>query len=988
MLGETHPDIGETYYLLCELNRLQGLLVDATRLGDTAVTILENTYGPRHPLTVYARGHFGIVHYENAMTGADKKIGEMMISSSLEFLLEKQYGEKHPWILRLKSVQLSDKNQSQETSGNEENEKLNAEASKNTIAQNKELDAATFLLDRAERLKENGHYLEAKPLFEQCAAIRKKLLKIHIDTTVALLLHGDNLRILGQNDVAEGVYNDCIDMRVRLFGPQSNNVAIAIYALAENLFAQGLYEEAEKQYRESLSIREQTLEKDDPDIGVSKLGLALTLKTRGKFNEAKELIDSSYTILKTAYGMGRLESVACMVAKADILFAMGKYMEAKPLYEQGLAFRRKLAGDSHPLTAESIFKLGECQRYMAQYEEADKKYDQSLHMRKKYLGESHSVIADCLSAKGELLRVKGLLDESLSFQERALNIRRKVLLECHSSVADSYFCIAEVKRDLGAYEDAKQLLMQCLDLRKSTFGEEHYLVAQAMFSLAETLRFQGKLDESKPLYSESNTVRRKVLGKEHPDYLQGLQGLADYYANIGNWTEARSNYSRVLKARKRVLGNSHPDIAATLNSMAEAYRIKGKFEQGLQLCLEARAMREEYFGTNHHLYFESQNNYALMILHAKLNSGQNLVLNTTTAAVSTKDNQDRRGSKALKNQRSSRASVVDEDDNDVDGPRLSAIEREKTSGDEEEGKRESLHRIADDAIKQSLVSTEPVIVNSQPTKDIELMDMQEEQKPVRNSVAEVISKVESAPSHTHGSDLQCYDDAEKIFLNILQQLQKYFAGREHPVVYNISGNLGIVKKLAAQAKAHAKVSHIKRELEKLGLSCDDEELDSELGMRMPGQDEIDVAIEYFEKQGFHALHPWLVKFSIHRIAKDSLADYLSRYKRIILSGRNLLSLGKYYEAESKFIEAKELQMVHLRKIRQSHCDKSEVYLLLGYTYLYQGKLLLSEKAFEKCLNMRRKCEGDIHLLLGEVMLGLGELLRAIGRYDEAKGKHE
>eukprot|EP01041_Mallomonas_annulata_P001232 gene1232-2390_t len=954
IFGEEHPDVGETIASLAEVQRQQGKFKEAMKLSESAVSLLEKTLTARHPLSVYVRGNYGAIQVQIASKSADKKIGDMMVQASVAFLREKQFPEKHPWLRRL--ISLEQEGKGKRVSADDNNDNDNGEGDDQQVSELekalrvKELDAATYLLSKADEMRAVGQYGQATPLYEQCTEMRRAILKVHSETATALFGLAENHRLIGHLDGAELAYLDCLDMRMRLFGVDSPLVAEILFGVAENLFAQGVYSEAEKKYNEALALRIQHLDPTDPELGYTKYGLSKSLRMMGRLQEAKDTIESAYAIIKAGWGMSRKESLECMLERGNVYFDLGKYAEAKVSYDQSLNLRRKILGDYHPQTAESLFKTGEILRIFHKYNDALGKYENASKILLKFKMENHTLYASVQHAKGVILHLQGHLEEALALHTANLELRKNCVLEVHSDTSDSYLAIAEIQRVLGLYPESLSSLTTCMGIRRKIFGEEHPAVCQVMLATAEGFRAQGHYDEAKELYIDANSILKRRIGKDHPETLVALQGLADYYANTGNIEEARAAYSKVLTGRRRIFGEQHPDVASALNGLAETYRLKNKLEKAMLYTNQAREMRMAFLGNQHYLYAESLNNRALLMMQ--------LNLEISTAPLSAAGGGG--SSKAIS------------DPPLIMAPRGSktAIETAPTQRNEQDE--------SDKASSVVNVSTSSADVVTIPP---DIHGGHEDGEPGSPGV-----KLFKIPElyEIHG-----FNEAEELFIETIGILKNFFLNKDHPMIYNVIGNLGIIRKVAAQEKARKVAMKIKRELEEMGLNSDDGDAESDLNLRMPGQDDIDRAIEFLKTIPIEIEHCWMQKFNSQMIEENSLADRFDKYKRNILSAKESFNSGHFQLAEDNLENALLIQNEYLGRVRSTHYDRSEVYFLVGNAFLAQGRLVKAHIAFSRCLEMRRKIAGNGGSpAVAEALFSYGEILRAQGKFDEARINHQ
>lgn len=998
LLGENHPAIAETIAALAEVKRREGKYQEGSQMCEQAVGVLEKTLTARHPFSVFIRGVYGALQVLASSRTADKKIGDLMLQESLTFLKEKQYGEKHPWLTRLTALQNEVKSTDHANLIDMDDNITETERATRV----KEVDAAAFLMTKADEQRVAGNYAAASPLYEQCAMVRRRILKSSGETATALLRFAENQRLQEFPDVMirATAYTDCMDMRIRIFGRESLLVAEVIVAVGENNHAHCEFTEADRRFREGLSIRSQALDESDPEIGFTKYLIGKNLRFMGQFIEAKDFLDEAYANLRSAIGVSRLETVSCLIAKGDLSFTTGKYSEARTLFESGNNLLMKALGD-HPITAECIFKIGECHRALANFDNANIKYDQALKMFSRFKFEMHPVYFRVQFAKAELCRIRGQLVEALESHDRVLVNRRQYLVPNHADIAESYYALAVVKMDLACYKEALAYLEKCQTMRHHIFFDEHHIISDGMWAEAEIYRRQGRFSDAYSKYIEAQNLRKRTLGKEHPLTLSNKQSVADYHCDVGNFDEAKNIYTKVLNLRRRLFGDSHPDVAATLNGIAEAYRLAGILDKAISYNTQAYEMRMSLFGENHHLTCETMNNKALILMAVTLSQYGILPPASTKEKLGGKADT----SKLAEAQPSSTSpkginSRMKIDLNAAPLPSASpmgTLSRAKSSLDVQSrstSPQGSLNRTRSAVFPLSPTSSVGSSNKGFSTSIFEtnLASTTENAGDVNadlddGSLTSYQSETTLEPPHLF--EVHGFNEAEELLQQTYEILQRFFNEKDHPLILNVNGNLGIVRKVAAQEKARKIAQRIKHDIEALGLISEDEDPDSDMNLRMAGQDEIDLALKYFTNMPLQVEHPWMKKFNIQRIEENSLADRFDKFQKNIAESKAFFEEGKFAASEQKLETALTIQNDYLGRVRAVHYDKSEVYYLLGGTYLAEGRLEKSRLSYIRCLGIRRKITGDYgSLKVAEALFGVGEIFRALGKFDEARGYHQ
>jgi tetratricopeptide (TPR) repeat protein len=149
------------------------------------------------------------------------------------------------------------------------------------------------------------------------------------------------------------------------------------------------------------------------------------------------------------------------------------------------------------------------------------------------------------------------------------------------------------------YQEAELLLKQALSITEQEHGSEHLDTARDSVTLAYLYQAQGKYEQAEPLYLRALSIREQQLGAQHPDTAESLNNLASLYQDQGKYEQAEPLYQRALSIREQQLGPDHPDTATSLNNLAALYRDQGKYEQAEPLYQRALAIYEQQLGAQH-----------------------------------------------------------------------------------------------------------------------------------------------------------------------------------------------------------------------------------------------------------------------------------------------------------------------------------------------------------------------------------------------------
>ena len=194
-----------------------------------------------------------------------------------------------------------------------------------------------------------GDYPEARDLFTTAIELRRELGQDHPDLAAAL----NNLAVvhqaMGELELAESFYRECIAMRRRL--GLDDDLIKPRNGLASILQVQGKLQEAEEIYRENLARRRGTLGGRHPNVAKSQRSLATVLYAAGDLDAAEELLLQALDIYQEVYGRESTKVAMVLVSLGRVEHVRGNLEEAEAFFTESLEIRRHKLGDDHLHTA-------------------------------------------------------------------------------------------------------------------------------------------------------------------------------------------------------------------------------------------------------------------------------------------------------------------------------------------------------------------------------------------------------------------------------------------------------------------------------------------------------------------------------------------------------------------------------------------------------------------------------------------------------------
>ena len=309
----------------------------------------------------------------------------------------------------------------------------------------------------------------------------------------ANLLNGAGcyLRVRARFEEAHPFFIRALEIREKIFKPESEEIAKSLNSLAGLYLDRGIYTESEPLYIRALEIRERILKPDHPDVAKSLNNLASLYQNQGK------------------------------------------YAESELLYKRALEIRDKKLRPDHPDIAVSLNNLATLYREQGQGDGAEPLYKRALEISEKSLGSAHPDVGTYLNNYASFYRDQGKYAESELLYKRALEIYEKSLGSAHPNVARSLVNLAMLYREHGKYDAAEQLNKRALEISEKALGSAHPDIAVILNNLALLYQEQEKYAKVALLYQKAIETAEKSLGEKHPEFFKYLRNYRNFLRQIG-----------------------------------------------------------------------------------------------------------------------------------------------------------------------------------------------------------------------------------------------------------------------------------------------------------------------------------------------------------------------------------------------------------------------------------------------------------------------
>ena len=462
------------------------------------------------------------------------------------------------------------------------------------------LHEARKLLQKGLKLLNASKYEDALPLVKRSCEIRERVSGPESrDLAEALNSLARIYWIKGEYTQAEELYQRSLAIREKILEPEHPGIAIVLHNLAILYVETSNYAKAEVFYQRALEIMEKALGVDHPNVATCLNNLALVYWHKGDYAKAESLHRRALTIREKALGVDHPDVAASLNNLANLHYERGEYPKAEPLFRRALEIMERTLGPDHSNVASSLDNLASVYTRMAEYAKAEPLHRRALAIREKTLGLDHPDVAKTLNniAIIHIESCEYLKAEQL--YRRSLAIREKSLVPNHPDIAIALKNLGQLYRERGDYLKAEQFYQRALSIEEKALGVEHIHVASTVNSLAMLHFSKGEFEQAEQLLQRELAIWEKSSAPDHPEVAICLNDLAILYRDRGDYPKAESLFYRALAIREKALGPDHPRVAYTLNDLAMLYRDQRDYLKAEQLFQRALAIREKSLRLEH-----------------------------------------------------------------------------------------------------------------------------------------------------------------------------------------------------------------------------------------------------------------------------------------------------------------------------------------------------------------------------------------------------
>ncbi len=326
-------------------------------------------------------------------------------------------------------------------------------------------------------------------------------------------------------------------------------------------FQMGRVDEGERLIRAALEIRRRIPGPPTADLAESLYELGRTLEDLGEYADSEAALREALSIRARVFGDESLEVAETTSALAETLLGMARFDQAEQASRRALAIRRKLLAERDPSVADALTDLGVLLDAKTEFAEAVEVLGEAAALQRRLLPPEHPSLAVTLSTLGIALMHKGDLEAAEPPLREALAIRRRMLGSDHPDIAQSLNNLAGLLRRRGDFGAAEPMYRECLAILQKVFGSDHPNIATTLGNLAALEKDRGDLDAAEGWIRQAIPMQRKLRGQDHPLLANALSLLASLLDRRGDAAGAAPLYQEAVSIYERSVGADNPRTA-------------------------------------------------------------------------------------------------------------------------------------------------------------------------------------------------------------------------------------------------------------------------------------------------------------------------------------------------------------------------------------------------------------------------------------------
>lgn len=403
----------------------------------------------------------------------------------------------------------------------------------------------------------------------------------------------------GNFEEAEKNLLKTLEIRERILGENSLDVATTCANLATFMQNLGRYDEAMKYSDRALGIRTKVLGKHHPDVAMSYLDMGSLEGELGNNNENLRYYEEALRILKDFHGEVH-PSIAIAYNRIGYYYnnVMNDSQKALHYYIESMEMLKHVYGEEHSHVAKSIHNLASAYYSIADYDKAMELYNQALELRIRLFGEDHVSLADTYNNIGHLYSMLGNYKDALAYSQKVLDIYTEFYGEQNHRVALAYNNIGAIYENLDEDQTALDYLGKSCEIYQA-YGESYPGLADP-YDLIGTIYLKHSMyDQAENFLKEGMRIREEAYGKDNISVANSLNNLSQLYLDKKDYALAEETLLRAVEIIKSHGRDKYPEAATILSNLGVVYYRQKNYAKALEYYLPSLEIVERYMPEKH-----------------------------------------------------------------------------------------------------------------------------------------------------------------------------------------------------------------------------------------------------------------------------------------------------------------------------------------------------------------------------------------------------
>jgi tetratricopeptide (TPR) repeat protein len=364
-------------------------------------------------------------------------------------------------------------------------------------------DAWTERMSLANRLQQQGHYSEARELYQKAVAETDGNHGNTQRRAQALNNLAAHYFEVGKYTEAEPMYRKAIE-QWRGLG-QAGQLGITYSNLATLYRKTGRYKLAIETFAEAERPIREAFGPQSPEMVSYLVNLTEAYRASNRLDDAESSAATALALSEKIFPNNDVRVSLCLQAYALVLHGRGRTSQATPLLERALTIQEASYESDHPNIASTSTSLVSLYLEEGRYDQAEKHEDRALKIWASKLGPQHPNIAAALNNLAQVYRFQQRYAEAEPLYRRSIEI----LENLHSPEAVKPLSnLADLYKDRGRTAAALALYKRCEQITRASFGDATPQTAAIDTRMATLYRAMGRNTEAAQVYKRVRQDRQ------------------------------------------------------------------------------------------------------------------------------------------------------------------------------------------------------------------------------------------------------------------------------------------------------------------------------------------------------------------------------------------------------------------------------------------------------------------------------------------------